>query len=182
MGFVGLTVSSEHRSSALSNQEHRAWLMGHHLGARPAAPAPAPSGFGSLGLWPLVGCLPWPLLLPELSNLGPSRIKVRFSLALQRKSGPRIALPAHRLYYPVDIWRRSTTRGFCGDLRVSEVLRDQHTARARAATAVPATASSCAASCFVARVRASREEKTASPIPAESHVAGCMPAARKEAI
>jgi hypothetical protein len=36
---------------------------------------------------------------------------------------------------------------------------------------------------FVARLRASREEKTAcSPIPAESHVADCMPAARKEAI
>jgi hypothetical protein len=28
-----------------------------------------------------------------------------------------IALPAHRLYYPVDMWPRSTTRGFCGDLR-----------------------------------------------------------------
>jgi hypothetical protein len=35
---------------------------------------------------------------------------------------------------------------------------------------------------LVARVRASREEKTPSPIPAESHVAVCMPAARKEAI
>jgi hypothetical protein len=38
-------------------------------------------------------------------------------VALQRKSGPRIALPAHRLYYPVGICPRSTTRGFCGDLR-----------------------------------------------------------------
>jgi hypothetical protein len=38
-----------------------------------------------------------------------------------------------------------------------------------------ASVSACAASCFVAaRVRASREEKTASPIPAESHVAACM--------
>jgi hypothetical protein len=45
-----------------------------------------------------------------------------------------------------------------------------------------ASVSACAASCFVAQVRASREEKTASPIPAESHVAVCMPAARKEAI
>jgi hypothetical protein len=45
------------------------------------------------------------------------QILCRFRLALQRKSGPRIALPAHRLYYPVDIWRRSPTRGFCGDLR-----------------------------------------------------------------
>ena len=46
------------------------------------------------------------------------------------------------------------------------MLRD-HTARARAATAVPATASvsSCAASCFVARVRASREEKNGLPHP-----------------
>jgi hypothetical protein len=41
----------------------------------------------------------------------------RFRPALRRKTGPRIALPAHRLYYPVDIWPRSTTRGFCGDLR-----------------------------------------------------------------
>jgi hypothetical protein len=42
----------------------------------------------------------------------------------------------------------------------------------------------CAASCFVARVRASREEKAASPISisAESHVAVYMPVARKEAI
>jgi hypothetical protein len=42
------------------------------------------------------------------------------------------------------------------------------TARAHAATAVlaaTASVSACAASCFVARVRASREEKTASPIP-----------------
>jgi hypothetical protein len=38
-------------------------------------------------------------------------------VALRRKSGPRIALPAHRLYYPVGICPRSTTRGFCGDLR-----------------------------------------------------------------
>jgi hypothetical protein len=62
---------------------------------------------------------------------------------------------------------------------ITQRARMQH-----AATAVPATASvsACAASCFVARVRADREEKTASPIPAESHVAGCMPAARKEAI
>jgi hypothetical protein len=41
----------------------------------------------------------------------------RFRLALWRKSGPRIVLPAHRMYCPVDIWPRSTTRGFCGDLR-----------------------------------------------------------------
>jgi hypothetical protein len=34
----------------------------------------------------------------------PGQILCRFRLALrQRKSGPRIALPAHRLYYPVDI-------------------------------------------------------------------------------
>jgi hypothetical protein len=48
-----------------------------------------------------------------------------------------------------------------------------------------ASVSACAASCIVAQlqVRASRrEEKTASPIPAESHVAVCMPAASKEAI
>jgi hypothetical protein len=29
------------------------------------------------------------------------QILYRFRLALQRKSGPRVALPAHRLYYPV---------------------------------------------------------------------------------
>jgi hypothetical protein len=45
-----------------------------------------------------------------------------------------------------------------------------------------ASVSACAASCFVARVRTSREEKTASTTPAESHVAVYMPAARKEAI
>jgi hypothetical protein len=46
------------------------------------------------------------------------QILCRFRLALQRKSGPRIALPAHRLYYPVDMRPWSTTRGlFCGDLR-----------------------------------------------------------------
>jgi hypothetical protein len=67
----------------------------------------------------------------------------------------------------------------------SEVLCD-HTARAHAATAqrpssATASVSACAASCFVARgVRASREEKTASPIPAESHVAVCMPAASEK--
>jgi hypothetical protein len=37
------------------------------------------------------------------------QILCRFRLALQHESGPRIALPAHRLYYPVDIWPRSTT-------------------------------------------------------------------------
>jgi hypothetical protein len=31
------------------------------------------------------------------------QILCRFRPALQRKSGPRIALPAHRLYYPVDM-------------------------------------------------------------------------------
>ena len=61
-------------------------------------------------------------LLPcQLSFTSPfsqsGQILCRFRLALQRKSGPRIALPAHRLYYPVDIWPRSTTRGFFGDLR-----------------------------------------------------------------
>jgi hypothetical protein len=44
--------------------------------------------------------------------------------------GPWIALPAERLYYPVDMWPRSTTRGFPGDL---EVLRER--ARAPGATA-----------------------------------------------
>ena len=60
------------------------------------------------------------------------QILCRFRLALRRKSGPRIALPAHRLYYPVDMWHRSTTRGF---VATCEVFRD-HTARAHAATAV----------------------------------------------
>jgi hypothetical protein len=42
----------------------------------------------------------------------------RFRLALQRKSGPRIALPVHRLYYPVpsryvaSVDHTETTRGF----------------------------------------------------------------------
>jgi hypothetical protein len=34
------------------------------------------------------------------------QILCRFRLALQRTSGPWIALPAHRLYYPVDMWPR----------------------------------------------------------------------------
>jgi hypothetical protein len=42
-----------------------------------------------------------------------AQILCRFRLALQRKSGPRVALPAHRLYYTVDMWHRPTTRGFC---------------------------------------------------------------------
>jgi hypothetical protein len=103
-------------------------------------------------------------------------------------------------------WRPSANQGRGSLFRHTAVLRSRymasvdHTgllrrsprcsvitqrARVQQRRAVPATASvsSCAASCFVARVlRASREEKTASPIPAESHVAGCMPAARKEAI
>jgi hypothetical protein len=103
----------------------------------------------------------WPDLVP-IQTGAPAYI---------RSSGPWIALPAHRLYYPVDMWPRSTTRGFWGDLR-------------GAAMAISATASvsACGASWFVARVRASREEKTASSIPAESHVAVCMPTASKEAI
>jgi hypothetical protein len=36
------------------------------------------------------------------------QILCRFRLALQRTSGPWVALPAHRLYYPVDMWPRST--------------------------------------------------------------------------
>jgi hypothetical protein len=42
----------------------------------------------------------------------PGQILCRFRLALQRtSSGPRIALPAHRLHDPVGTWPRSTTRG-----------------------------------------------------------------------
>jgi hypothetical protein len=103
----------------------------------------------------------------------------------RRKPGPRIALPAHRLYYPIDMWPPVDHTGL---LRRSArcVLRD-HTARAHAATAVlsqrpPPFLHVRPRGLFVARVRASREQKTASPIPAESHVAVCMPAARKEAI
>jgi hypothetical protein len=54
---------------------------------------------------------------PLHAHFHSGQVLCRFRLALQRKSGPRIALPAHRLYYPVDMWPRSTTRGFCGDLR-----------------------------------------------------------------
>jgi hypothetical protein len=95
------------------------------------------------------------------------QILCRFRLALQRKSGPRIALPAHRLYYPPSRYMASVDHMPHGAFAViSEALRG-HTARAHAATAVPATASvsSCAASGFVARVRASREEKNALPHP-----------------
>jgi hypothetical protein len=89
----------------------------------------------------------------------------RFRLALQRKSGPWIA--------------------------IYEVLRD-HTARAHAATAVLRDRLRF---CMCVRPRAlwlecervrsagqSRRKKRPPPIPTESHVAVCMPVARKEAI
>jgi hypothetical protein len=66
-------------------------------------------------LWQSVFRPAQPSFFKPFSQSG--QILCRFRLTLQRKSGPRIALPAHRLYYPVDIWPRSTTRGFCGDLR-----------------------------------------------------------------
>jgi hypothetical protein len=53
----------------------------------------------------------------HMSIFQSDQILCQFRLALRRKSGPWIALPAHRLYYPVDMWPRSTTWGFCGDLR-----------------------------------------------------------------
>jgi hypothetical protein len=96
--------------------------------------------------------------------------------------GSLFALPAHRLYYPVDMWPRSEHH--MGRLRRSarcSVITQRARKQQRPSSAT-ASVSACAASCFVARVRARREEKTASPIPAESHVAGCMPAARKESI
>jgi hypothetical protein len=65
--------------------------------------------------------------------------------------------------------------------RCSAVIT-QHARMQQRPSSATASVSACAASCFVTRVRASREEKTASPIPAESHVAVCMSAARKEAI
>jgi hypothetical protein len=57
-------------------------------------------------------------LLQAIFTIWPDLVPIQaFRLTPQRKSGPRIALPVHRLYYPVDMWPRSTTRGFCGDLQ-----------------------------------------------------------------
>jgi hypothetical protein len=64
------------------------------------------------------------------------QILCRFRLALRRKSGPRVALPAHRLYYPVDIRPRSS-RPHGAFAAICKVLHD-HTARAHAANGRPA--------------------------------------------
>jgi hypothetical protein len=106
----------------------------------------------------------------------------RFRLALQRKSGPRIALPAHRLYYPVDIWPRSTTRGFCGDLRgacsvITQRARVQQRPSQRPPPFLHVPPRALWLECGPVE-----KKKRACPIPAESHVAVCMPAASKEAI
>jgi hypothetical protein len=66
-------------------------------------------------------------------RLTSDQVLCRIRLALRRKSGPRIALPAHRLHYPVARWPRSTTH-HTGLLRRSPItemrlLRD-HTMRA----------------------------------------------------
>jgi hypothetical protein len=133
----------------------------------------------------------WPDLVPIQTD-APAQIR-----AADRPSGTPAVLPS-RYVASVDhtgLLRRSARFSLRG--------RD-HTARAHAATAVPVTApvSACAASCLRClphlrclrtaallngniltrpTPRASREEKTASPIPAGSYVAVCMPAARKEA-
>jgi hypothetical protein len=126
-------------------------------------------------------------------------------LALQRKSGPWVALLAHRLYYPVDMWPRSATYFALAEAKRVNLIRNapplasvDHTGllrrparcsvitqRAHAATAV---LNDCLRFCMCglvlcgSRVRASREEKMPTPIPAESHVAVCMPAASKDVI
>jgi hypothetical protein len=105
----------------------------------------------------------------------PDQVLCPFRLALQRESGPRIALPAHRLYYLVDTWPRSTTRGALLRRSPRCSVITQRARMQQRPSAETASVSACAASCFVARVRASREEKNACPIPAESHVAVCMP-------
>jgi hypothetical protein len=87
--------------------------------------------------------MPIIITIPNLA-----RSCANYRLALQRKSGPRIALPAHRLYYPVDIWPRSTTRG--AFVAISEVLRD-HTARARMQQQPP-SATASVSSCVVCRL------------------------------
>jgi hypothetical protein len=87
----------------------------------------------------------------------------------QRKSGPRIALPAHaRLYYPVDMWPRSTTRGFAlrRPARCSVITRR---ARVHAATTVLRDRlrfCMCGLVLFVTRVRAGQlRRKTGLPHP-----------------
>jgi hypothetical protein len=80
--------------------------------------------------------------------------------------GSLFALPAHRLYYPVDMWPRSDHMGRLRRSARCSVITQRARKQQRPSSAT-ASVSACAALCFVARVRASREEKTASPIPAE---------------
>jgi hypothetical protein len=91
-------VFSAHRPSGL----HGCQYMPRHLPLR-------------LILWQSVSAIPMASFTCLFSQS--DQVLCRLTLALQRKSGPRIALAAHWLYYSVDVWPRSTTRGFCGDLR-----------------------------------------------------------------
>jgi hypothetical protein len=107
-----------------------------------------------------------------------------FRLALRRKAGPRIALPAHRLYYLSG--RYVTSVDHMGLLRRSarcSVITQRARMQQRPSQRPPPF--------LHVRPRAlwlecgpveQREEKTPSPTPAESHVAVCMLAASREAI
>jgi hypothetical protein len=92
-------VFSAHRPGPQLQVHAPAWAVTSHLLAQRLQTGPAS-------------------LLQAIFTTWPGLVPIQTSrLALRRKSGPRIALPAHRLYYPVDIWPRSTARGLCGDLR-----------------------------------------------------------------
>jgi hypothetical protein len=73
----------------------------------------------------------------------PGQVLCRFRPALQRKSGPRIALPAHRLYYLVNMWPRSTTRGFWRSPRCSVIAQRARVQQRPSHVLATASVSSC---------------------------------------
>jgi hypothetical protein len=123
------------------------------------------------GVWRLASC--------QLSDQILCRLLVLISqrLALQRKPGPRIALSAHRLHYPVDIWRRLSVDHTTGLLRRSARCSTwSHSARASMQQRRPQRPPSF----LHVRPRAlwlecgPVEKKKRPPPSRQSHVAGCL--------
>jgi hypothetical protein len=115
------------------------------------------------------------------------QILCRFRLALQRKSGPRIALPAHRLYYPPSRYMASVDHMPHGAFAVI-ALRGapwSHSARA-CSNGRPSDRLRffmCGLGICGSSAGQSRRKKRPPPSrQSESHVAVCMPVASKEAI